>query len=425
MKKQLPVSITHCQLLFLTAYTFTSAAFSQDFVNINSSKTYTVHNRVHVTNTYGTLSKIIIILPLPQSNTYQEVNSLDTYSGEVLDIPETDDKYIRYTITEDLPAQGESRTYGYDFTISLYNITIDLDVPETIYDYDTSTDLYKWYTGGSGNIVDPDNPDIQAIADPIWDGSPNIIYYAERCYEYVAENFEYLNPGIGLSPLSTVIANGGGDCGNLSSIFVSLLRYEGIPARHVVTMRPDGSAHVWAEFYLEKYGWVPVDVTYKMSNPDRNYFGYYDGNGIVFNREVSLLLDWGEGIYYICPLLQTFLIRYFGDSGCSLDFSQDIGGTQTSVNQSMSIPEHIVLYPAFPNPFNPSTTISYDLDRDVFVKLDVYNSVGQRVCLLSNGVQSEGSHQIHWEPDGLPGGVYIVRMNAGSLTGTEKLIFVK
>ncbi|MBN1996200.1 transglutaminase domain-containing protein [candidate division KSB1 bacterium] len=261
---------------------------AQDFININSSKDYQVNNYVRVTNTGGTLSKVVIIMPLPQSNFYQKINSIDTHSGAVLDIPDSEDRYLRYTVTENLPGPGETRTFGYNFNITLHNITIDLDVPEILYDYDVNSEIYQWFTGTSGNIVDPLNPDIKAIADPIWNNSPHIVYFAEKCYEYVAQNFQYLNPEIGLSPLATVLANGGGDCGNLSSIFISLLRYKKIPARHAVAMRPDGSYHVWAEFYLENYGWVPVDVTFKMSSPSRNYFGYYDGNCIVVNNTVAM-----------------------------------------------------------------------------------------------------------------------------------------
>ena len=48
---------------------------------------------------------------------------------------------------------------------------------------------------------------------------------------------------------------------------------------------------MWAEFYLENYGWIPVDVTYKNLNPTGDFFGKYDGNGIVVTREVELLMD--------------------------------------------------------------------------------------------------------------------------------------
>lgn len=144
---------------------------------------------------------------------------------QILSIPETDDKYVRYTITgSDLPSQGETKQWGYNFDVTLHSININLDQISTIYPYNTPSNIYQWYTGTSGEIVDPNNLTIQSIGDTLWDQSSDLLDYTKRCYEYVAQNFQYLNPGTGLHPLSELLANGGGDCGNLSSIYISLLR---------------------------------------------------------------------------------------------------------------------------------------------------------------------------------------------------------
>jgi hypothetical protein len=101
----------------------------------------------------------------------------------------------------------------------------------------------------------------------------------------VASHFKYLKPGTGLHTLADILSDGGGDCGNLSSIYISLLRAKGIPARHVVAI---GGNHVWSEFYIQDFGWVPVDVTYKNSTPSGNYFGVYDGKYIVVQKGVAM-----------------------------------------------------------------------------------------------------------------------------------------
>ena len=118
----------------------------------------------------------------------------------------------------------------------------------------------------------------------------DVLDYARRCYEYTAANYRYLNANTGLHTLSDNLKNGGGDCGNLSAIYLSLLRNKEIPARPVVCIRPDGSFHVWSEFYLEVYGWIPVDVTYKNSDMRGNYFGVYPGDCIVVSNEYDILL---------------------------------------------------------------------------------------------------------------------------------------
>ena len=80
----------------------------------------------------------------------------------------------------------------------------------------------------------------------------------------------------GLHPVQDILDNGG-DCGNQASVFISLLRAKGIPARHVVLCRV-GSAHVRAEFYLAGYGWIPADPNGEQSAPSLDWFGHVDND---------------------------------------------------------------------------------------------------------------------------------------------------
>ncbi|MFC1475844.1 transglutaminase family protein [Candidatus Zixiibacteriota bacterium] len=283
------------------------------FIEVTSQTSYHITRDVVVNNTDVTLSKLIVMIPLPQTNNYQTVSNLTAVGATVLGIPETDDLYARWINTElALPPPGESWTFPTTFDVTLNALHVNLDQITTIFPYNTSSDLYQWYTGSSGDYVDPDNATIQAIGTIIWSQSTDILDYAERCYEFVASAYSYLNPNTGLHPLATILSWGGGDCGNLSSIYISLLRYKDIPSRHVVTIRPDNTHHVWADFYMEGYGWIPVDVTYKMSYPSSNFFGEYDGNGIVVTKEVHLLLELQPADPVYVGLLQGFAWWWWG-----------------------------------------------------------------------------------------------------------------
>jgi len=288
-----------------------------EFLTKTSPHSYHITIGVSIENTGKTLEKVVIVLPLAQTNTYQDVTNVVLHGGEILDIPETDDKYVRFIITgSDLPLTGQTKRWEYEFDITLYTISTNLDHIETIYPYDLNSTIYPWYTGVSGEYVDPYNQTIESIGDKIWKESSDLLDYSERCYLYVAKNFQYLNPGTGLHPLSELLANGGGDCGNLSSIYVSLLRYKGIPSRHLVTVRPDSSGHVWADFYLEKYGWVPVDVTLKKyASLFEDYFGKVDveKTGIIFSKEVYLPLQI-EAVHH-APILQYYCWWYWDSGG--------------------------------------------------------------------------------------------------------------
>jgi|GEM_PF-4611945 hypothetical protein len=88
---------------------------------------------------------------------------------------------------------------------------------------------------------------------------------------------------------------------------------------------------------------------------------------------------------------------------------------------------------AYPNPFNPSTTIRFSLQYSSFTTLDVFNIMGERVTTLVSENLSAGSHQAVWNAEGYSSGVYFYHLSArtisgsqaGSLVETRKLILLK
>ena len=242
-------------------------------------------------------NRLVVLAPCPQTNEYQKVQILDITSNGVWkqgDVAENQNKFLELDLSGDeLKNRSLDFSVDYSFVLSHKPVFIDFspfkasdgswkDMP----DYDTSQQDYIDNTKQSGEYVVPDNSTIKAIADQLFaECGGNRLAYAERCYEYVASHFKYLKPGTGLHTLADILSDGGGDCGNLSSIYISLLRAKGIPARHVVAI---GGNHVWSEFYIQDFGWVPVDVTYKNSTPSGNYFGVYDGKYIVVQKGVAM-----------------------------------------------------------------------------------------------------------------------------------------
>jgi len=89
------------------------------------------------------------------------------------------------------------------------------------------------------------------------------------------------------------------------------------------------------------------------------------------------------------------------------------------------------LEPAYPNPFNPQTKISYKLAEEASVSLNVYDINGRQVSCLMDGVQqSPGSYSIHWNSKNDLGqnvvtGTYILRMIAGDVVETQKLLLIR
>jgi hypothetical protein len=97
------------------------------------------------------------------------------------------------------------------------------------------------------------------------------------------------------------------------------------------------------------------------------------------------------------------------------------------------IPKSFNLYPNYPNPFNPSTTIQYDLPRQAFVTLKVYNTLKQEVATLVNGEQIAGRYKARFEGLNLASGVYFYRLLARPIdpsqgdgfVASNKMVFLK
>ena len=92
---------------------------------------------------------------------------------------------------------------------------------------------------------------------------------------------------------------------------------------------------------------------------------------------------------------------------------------------SPEIPMEPVLVSAHPNPFNPVTVISYQLQAASYVKLAVYDIAGREVASLVNGHQSSGHHEITFDGTELPSGVYFAMLEAGGVKQVRKLLLVK
>ncbi len=80
------------------------------------------------------------------------------------------------------------------------------------------------------------------------------------------------------------------------------------------------------------------------------------------------------------------------------------------IEVSVNPPDHFELFQNYPNPFNPSTTISYQLPKDVHVNLKIYNSIGQEVTTLVNDDRDAGYHQEVWYASNVASGMYIYQL---------------
>jgi len=94
-------------------------------------------------------------------------------------------------------------------------------------------------------------------------------------------------------------------------------------------------------------------------------------------------------------------------------------------DEELIIPEEIILYPNYPNPFNPSTTISFSIPESGKVLLRIVNILGETVEILTNQEFPKGKHQITFNAGGLASGVYIVSLETSIQLKSQKILLLK
>ena len=141
-------------------------------------------------------------------------------------------------------------------------------------------------------------------------------------------------------------------------------------------------------------------------------------------------VDGGEtfNFYYASNIYKIFLFDIYncwaiGKDGKILKFSLENYLTKVNVDNKKQNSFSIVLYQNCPNPFNHSTTFHFSQLKSEHVSLKIYNPAGQQVATLVDEIRTAGEHQVQWQADGLPDGIYFAKLQCGTSIATRKLIF--
>jgi len=110
-------------------------------------------------------------------------------------------------------------------------------------------------------------------------------------------------------------------------------------------------------------------------------------------------------------------------------FFIDLNATDIEQINNETIPI-AYLHPNYPNPFNASTTIRYAIGQDESVSITIYNSIGQKVRMLVEEFQQEGTHRVLWDGtndfrQNVSSGIYIIHLRTGSVTKTNKMMLLR
>jgi len=112
-----------------------------------------------------------------------------------------------------------------------------------------------------------------------------------------------------------------------------------------------------------------------------------------------------------------------GKQGAILKYKPPI--VDAIIAQNKLVPEIFILEQNYPNPFNQSTVIKYSIPTDGYVKLAVYNLLGEEVALLVYSQNKAGKYEVEFNASSLVSGTYIYRIESNNIVAAKKLILLK
>jgi transglutaminase-like putative cysteine protease len=243
-----------------------------------------------------------IWIPLPQSDRYQTIGNLKvetTFSYTKHRDPEYGNEYLYLQV----PAAKvtEPAEVRVSFEVTRHEHRVELEANRLSAQSGLSSpDLQRFLQPDrrvplQGVIAELSAQETRGIEDPV--------EKARAIYYFVIATMRYDKSGTGWGNGDAIWACTAkrGNCTDFHSLFIGMMRAAGIPARFEIGFplpadQHDGVVpgyHCWAEFYVEPYGWIPVDASEAWKHPDKQdyFFGAHDDNRLQFTVGRDIRLD--------------------------------------------------------------------------------------------------------------------------------------
>jgi len=157
----------------------------------------------------------------------------------------------------------------------------------------------------------------------------------------------------------------------------------------------------------------------------RNGVASYDGSNWkkYDNSDLPLVLDDVGGTFLMDIQVDENNNKYFlTHNGGILIYNENIVNDVSDVEE---ISKDFLLSQNFPNPFNPSTTISYSIPKQSNVSLKVYDMLGREIAELVDAEKSAGSYKVNFDAGNLSSGIYFYTLKANEFSSTRKMLLIK
>ncbi len=321
-----------------TPEVFTPTAAGDPIEYLNPAR-YRVESIATVTNGGFTLTKLQVYQPKPVNWDGQEKVTIEEVfpaSAKVGKDPLNGNE-MYYWHLANTPGWGKNQDLKYRFTFTAFETRTAID-PDSVRAYKTLTADHRLYTKAEP-LIESGDPQIIALADRIGGSETNPYLLARKYYDYVVANARYqLIDGLGGA--KALLETGVGECGDYSALFIALARVKKIPARAVVgfwAISGTDQTHVWAEFFLEDIGWIPVDPTVGQSERYKNgiqdyYFGNMDNQRVILSKGFNIKLDPPAPNGTVAALLQVPYWWYWGTGGDASTVSMEMTAWNVAPN---------------------------------------------------------------------------------------------
>lgn len=180
------------------------------------------------------------------------------------------------------------------------------------------------------------------------------------------------------------------------------------------------------EYSLDEVNKTATRVWQYRHTPD--IYGYWGGY-VQRLANGNTLICWGGTTPTITEVQPNGTIAFEGTFSGGIytyrAYKFDWSGPPVSIKNGHDVLPSSYKLKNYPNPFNPSTNISYDIPNAGFVNITVFDILGKQIAVLVNEKQSAGSFSVKWDAANFPSGIYLYKITSGSFSETRKMILLK
>jgi transglutaminase-like putative cysteine protease len=200
-------------------------------------------------------------IPIPRKYPFQDEFKLLSSSEKPISIGSPDSP-IRSIYFEQKAREGQPTKFAFEYEYTIRGVHFDLD-PKKIQPCDTNDPSLKRFVSEAPHVVF--TPEIKALSASIVGDETNPMLKAKKIFDWQSDHLLY-SYALEYSTIRDISdycrSHGYGDCGQQALLFITLCRYNGVPARWQSgwDLTPHSTTiHDWSEIYLAPYGWMPVD----------------------------------------------------------------------------------------------------------------------------------------------------------------------